>query len=181
MNIISNRMLLLLTLVSILLWSCSSIEYYQKDPFYRNDGGWDGYKQFPLIKPYKAIYPDPAVTDLSKAEHPGWTIWLEGSPSEREFYYYLQIIDIQDIAVENGVIMVYSPYEKEVDESSGEKVLYWFVIIPDQNVEMGFDLEDDFLTYIQQFGIQNPAWRRPDTISLEFAETGCLEWIPGCE
>jgi hypothetical protein len=161
----------LIILISILLSSCSIIENYQQDPFYKDDGWWD-HLRFPLIKPYYAI--------LIKDEY-GWSIPLEGSPSDRDFYYYIQINDVQKIAVENGVIMFYTPTIQKVDESVGQKALFWFVVIPDQNAEMGFDQEEDFLTYIQQLGIQDPSWQEPDDILQEYEKTRCLDWIPGCE
>jgi len=46
---------------------------------------------------------------------------------------------------------------------------------------MGFDNEEDFLAYIQQYSIQQPSWRTPDDILKEYDETWCLGWIPACD
>ena len=162
---------LFVALFSILLSGCDTVSYYQQDPFYRNSSEWD-HLRFPLIKPYYAIY----ITD----EY-GWVIPFEGSPLGRDFYYYTSVANVQKISVENNIIMIYTPVTNPVDEGLGEKVLYWFVIIPEQNIEMGFDQENDFLTYIQQFGIQTPFWREPDDILSEYDQTRCLDWIPSCK
>ena len=76
--------------------------------------------------------------------------------------------------------MVYTPYSPEFDEARGNKVWYWFALIPDQNLELGFDTEADLLTYVHKYGIKNPAWRTPDDILKEYDQTWCLDWIPAC-
>jgi hypothetical protein len=171
MNIKHIRVYLLMTLISILMSGCNIITYHQQDPFYRNGSEWD-HLRFPLIKPYYVIY----ISDKN-----GWQIPLETDPSWRDFYYYFTLQDIQKISVEKGVIMIYTPYKQLVEESVGEKVLYWFVFVPNQEIEMGFDNEEDFLAYIQQYDIQQPSWRTPDDILKEYDDTGCLDWIPDCK
>ena len=59
-------------------------------------------------------------------------------PFDKDIYYYITLLDVQKIAVEHDVIMVYTQYEKPVDEDQGEKVLYWLAIVPDKNIEVGF-------------------------------------------
>jgi len=164
------RVCFLITFMSSVLSGCKVVEYFQQDSFYRDGSEFD-HLRFPLIKPYYAIH----ITDEA-----GWQIPLEGVPSSRDFYYYLSLHDVQKIAVEKGVIMVYTPYKELVEESVGQKVLYWFVFVPGQNIEMGFDNEEDFLAYIQQYSIQQPSWRTPDDILKEYDETWCLDWIPTC-
>lgn len=157
--------------IAVLFSSCHAIRYPQRDPFYNNGSEWD-HLRFPLIKPYYAIW----ISDKL-----GWEISLHISPLNKDMYYYLSLADVQKIAVENGVIMVYSPYEKTVDESVGQKVLYWFVIVPDKNIEVGFETEAELIDNIQQFGIENPLWREPGDILYEYDQTSCLDWIPDCE
>ncbi len=147
-----------------------------KDPFY-NDPGWDAMR-IPLIKPYEMLKLDQKLEINQKL---GWSITLHVSPSEKEVYYYLDIHDINKIAIKNGVIMAYTNYTQEVDTNAGEKVLYWFVIIPNKKIETGFDAEAEFLNYVQTYGIQQPPWVEPDAAYKQFDETGCLEWIPGCK
>lgn len=160
----------LIIVLSTLLSSCKLVEYLQQDEFYRNGSELD-HLRFPLIKPYFAIY----IT----SEY-GWGIHLPSGIPDSNIYYYTQLNDIQEISVENGIIMVYTSYEQDVDKSIGEKVYNWFVLIPDQGIEMGFENEEDFLAYIQQNDIQQPSWRKPDDILKEYDETWCLAWIPTC-
>jgi hypothetical protein len=164
------QIFLLAIVFSIFLSSCKIAEYFQQDDFYRNGSEWD-HLRFPLIKPYYAIY----ITDEF-----GWGIPLYSRISDSNIYYYPQLNDIQEISVENDVIMIYTPYEQDVEKSVGEKVYNWFVLVPSQNSEMGFENEKDFLAYIQLHGIQQPSWRSPDDILEEYDETWCLPWIPTC-
>jgi hypothetical protein len=134
--------------------------------------------RIPLTKPYEILkidYKKPGWWSL------GWSINLHVSPSEKEVYYYQAIHDIRKFAIEDGVIMAYTTYPQEVDLDVGQKVLYWFVIVPDQKIETGFDTEDEFLSYIQTYGIQQPDWIEPDRAYEQFYETGCLDWIPDCK
>jgi hypothetical protein len=164
------QIFLLAIVFSTILSSCKVTEYLQQDDFYRSGSEWD-HLRFPLIKPYYAIY----ITDEL-----GWGIPLHSGISDSNIYYYTQLNDVQEISVENGVIMVYTPYEQDVEESIGENVYNWFVFMPDQNIEMGFDNEEDFLAYIQSYGIQQSSWRTPDDILKEYDELWCLPWIPTC-
>lgn len=169
---IRNQYLLYLMLISLLalLSGCKFVEYFQQDPFYRNGSEWD-HLRFPLIKPYYAIY---------QSEKYGWQVPLQGAPSSRDFYYYTTLQDIQNIAVEYGAIMIFTPYEQPVEENVGQKVMHWFVFLPVQNIEKGFEKEEDFIAYVKQLGITKPAWKHPDDILKEYDETWCLDWIPTC-
>jgi hypothetical protein len=158
--------------ILLLIIACSTVtRHYSDDPFYSSVGDWDS-SRFPLIKPYE-------VVNLEMGN--GWGIGLNVSPSVKGIYWYLGINDVQKIAVANDVILVYTQYKPDVDEEAGQKVLYWFVIIPDKKIETGFDNENDFLKYVQEYGINKPAWQTPHAIFQRFQETGCLEWIPGCQ
>jgi hypothetical protein len=155
----------------ILLIACSPTKYYNDDPFYAYSGEWDSIR-FPLIKPYE-------VGNLGMGD--GWGMNLSPSLSVTGIQGYIGIEDVQKISVENGVILVYTQHKPYIDKEAGEKVLYWFVIIPAKKIETGFDNEDDFLKNIQEYDISKPTWEDPDTIYKKFEETGCLEWIPGCQ
>ena len=155
----------------MLLLGCDRIRSFQEDPFYTNGSEWD-HLQFPLIKPYYAIY----ISDDT-----GWGIPLMADPPSKALYYYYQLHKVEKIAVEKNVIMVYTPYKEGFDESKGHKILYWFVFVPDRNIEMGFDNETDFLNYVHQYNIQQPVWQKPDMLSQKFDRTGCLDWIPDCK
>ncbi len=143
----------------------------QRDPFYWNGSEWD-HLRFPLIKPYYAI----SVTGEN-----GFQIHLEGYPPLNKTYY-LSVSNVEKIAVEGNTILVYTTHiPKFVDDNSGQRALFWFVIHTDQQIEVGFDQEIDFLTYTQELGIQDPSWRDPYDLLVEYDSTGCLDWIPGCD
>ena len=160
-------------LLFALLLGYKMIVYFQKDSFYGYGGSARDYLRFPLIKPYYAIYLSDEV---------GWQIPLdlEGDPSQVDLYYYLSLPHVQKIAVDNGVIMVYAPYELLTDKTINHNVPQWYTLVVDQNIEKGFETEAEFLAYIQQFGIDQPAWREPDDILQEYDRTHCLDWIPDC-
>jgi len=152
----------------------------EKDPFYSNYGDF-GAGYIPLVKPYKAVKLFGKTVDGN--EHK-WVIELIVPPDQKELYYYLYIYDVTKIAIENQVIMAYSPDSKTLtdhDKRVGQKVLYWFVVVPDQNIETGFETEEEFLAYIQTFGIENPSWMDPDIAHQQLLETRCLDWIPDCK
>ena len=147
----------------------SSPRFQSSDPFYRSSGGRD-FLRIPLIKPYDTIKGD---------EKYGWTIDLKVSPS-KEATYYISIKDVKKIAIEKGMILVYTPYKEESAEGLGEKVLYWFVLFPERNTEKGFDNENEFQKYIQDNGLQKPTWLDPNMVFQQFDKTSCLDWIPDC-
>jgi hypothetical protein len=156
----------------LLLLGCSLNACSGQKSFYHMGSGFD-YLRFPLLEPYYAIKIDD--------EH-GWGIPLHAKQSTRNFWYYLEIRDVRKIAVENGVIMVYSAYSKPIEVVAGgeKKELHWFILIPDQ-AETGFDTEKAFMSGLQQYGIDQPKWDDSTTILKQFDQTGCLEWIPGCK
>ena len=158
-------------LLVVLLSGCMTMASSNRDPFYRDNGGWDSVR-IPLIKPYYAI--------LIKGDR-NWQIPLFANVSSKDIYYYITLHHVEKIAVESSILMVYTPYIENVDASIGQKVLHWFVFVPDKNLETGFDNEADFLKYIQNYDVQVPAWEFPDSIYKQFIKTGCLDWIPDCK
>jgi hypothetical protein len=153
----------------LLVSACSIVRLPGNDPFYSSSGDWDSIR-VPLIKPYEAI-----------SIGSGWNIQLHISPFDKEIYWYINLSKVEKIAVENNVIMVYTRHKQDVVEEAGQKVLYWFVIIPAEKIETGFDNEDDFLRYVREFNINNVSWESPDDLHQMFLHSGCLEWIPGCQ
>jgi hypothetical protein len=163
------------TLIVVFAVLLSGCEFFFKhaDSFYNDTGGWDA-ARFPLLKPYELIYLD---------DEDGWMLTLRTNPASDNdpYYYYTTLHLIDKLEVVNGLIMVHTPHAEEVDESMGQKVLYWFVLIPDQNKEIGFENEKEFLSYIQMLGIQKLNWEKPSDAYQQFFETGCLNWIPDCK
>jgi hypothetical protein len=152
----------------ILTNSCSVFysKFQTNDPFYQSTGGLD-FLRIPLIKPYDAIKGN---------EKLGWEIDMKTNDT-----YYISIKGIEKIAIEKGIILIYTPYNEESAEGLGEKILYWFALIPSKGIEKGFDNEDDFIKYIQDYGIREPTWLDPNAVFKQFDKTGCLQWIPDCK
>lgn len=168
----SFRLVTYIIILFTITFGCSLLSPRSRnsDPFYRGTGDWESLR-FPLIKPYEVV---------KSSEELGWRVKLELSPSKENTSYF-SIKGIKKIAVDNGIIMIYSPYKDDTALSLGEKLLYWFVLIPDKSIEVGYENEGDFLEYIQDNGVKNPSWLDPNDIFKRYEKTGCLDWIPGCE
>ena len=77
--------------------------------------------------------------------------------------------------------MIFTPYvEKNIDISAGQKIYHWFIIIPDLNIEEGFDDQSKFQNYLLKHSIDEPLWLIPKEVYENFIQTGCLDWIPNC-
>ena len=141
------------------------------DPFYSdyNDGDLI---RLPLIKPYVA-------EQLVKKT--GWMIRLFISPNENGIPSYIDIFYPEKVSIENNVIMVYTTYKPEYLQTLGEKSFYWFVLLPEEKRETGFDNKTDFLNFIKKYGIDSPNWQDIDSAFQQFQVTGCLSWIPDCK
>lgn len=161
----------MIVLLTFQLMSCGLLPSQRQDPFYTNTGGWDE-ERIPLLKPYSMVY-------LGKEY--AWQMPLEANPPTKSTYYYSEIHDIREIAIENGVIMIYTPFLEPVDTEVGNKVLHWFAIVPAKNVEEGFYNESEFLAYVSAYGIHDPPWLDPNVAFQQFDKTGCLDWIPNCK
>ncbi len=152
-----------------------------KGSFYENYRTYDA-AYLPLIEPYKAVKIFGIIGNTNNKHE--WGIDLIVPPDKKKLYYYLYIYDVTKIAVENKIIMAYSPDSISLsadDKHVGQKVLFWFVIVPDQNVETGFETEEEFLTYIHTLGIGSPLWVEPDVAYKQFLKTKCLDWTPNCK
>lgn len=157
-----------LIILLIALLSCrnsSPKKVRHSDPFY-NDTGEGNFLVVPLIKPYRV------VTDAGAGI--GWQMDLH-----KQYRASVGILHIEKIAVEKGVIMVFAPTTPKI--SLANTSWDWIVIIPEQEIEVGFDNEDAFLNYIRAYGIEKPNWIDPMEAFKQFERTGCLEWIPDCE
>jgi hypothetical protein len=175
MGVKTSRILWILCLVLIMVGVLSCGSFFQKhqDPFYNNVGTWDSLN-LPLIPPYSLVY-------INKEYD--WQMELKGNFSkELNNYFILSLQNVEKVAVEKGVIMVYTPHAPNVDESLGQKSLYWFVAIPHEgNSEIGFEDEVSFLDFIRTIGISSPRWVQPNVAYDEFFQTGCVYWIPDCK
>jgi hypothetical protein len=162
------RNLVLIVFMEFVLFSCG-----YSDPFYGKGSGWD-YVRFPLLKPYYAM-------SLANDELI-WVIPLERELPLRKESFLIQISDVRKIAVADNAVMAYSPDSTKIaSDNVEEKIFHWFILIPDESLEMGFENEDDFLNYIRQNNMSEPQWLAPIEILQKFDKTGCLDWIPECQ
>jgi hypothetical protein len=160
-------------LLAFLLSGCNPIKYLFGDSFYKDHGGLFGDARFPLLKPYNMQYGTKAS---------GWYTDLHLGKEDSSIYFLFTIYDIEKVAVENEIIMLYSPSARiDVHNNSiNGKPYYWFIIIPDKKMEVGFDNENDFLTYVHKFGINEPQWLLPLDLHKQFDNTWCVPWSPIC-
>lgn len=152
-----------LIVLLIALLSCrnsSPKRVRHNDPFY-NDTGEGKFLVVPLIKPYRVT--------IDKNSSLVWLIRLD-NPRLINDKLYLSIHNVEKIFVDKHIIMAYAP----------DDPWHWVVIFPEQKIEKGFEHEEDFLSYIHQFGIEKPNWIDPMDAFRQFERTGCLEWIPDC-
>jgi hypothetical protein len=164
-----------ISIFAVSLSACNTVVHHA-DSFYNDDGSNAfPYVQFPLIKPYyvyRSRSSSPWMVDLH-------TLWVNVTPNE---WYHYEVGDLNKLSVKDDVIMLYSSHISEQAPSSIQDNYYhWFVIIPDQDITMGFHDEAKFQAYIQDLGIQNPDWQTPDEAYKKFEKTGCLDWIPDCK
>lgn len=158
------------SLAALLFFGISFTACSNQNSFYQKGSGWD-YLRFPLLEPYYAI----------QVNDEGWDIPLHIEPSKTNCLHCVDIHDIEKFAVNDGAIMVYSSYSKQIDIGGGVfKELHWFILIPEE-AELGYETEEEFINNIQQYGISQPQWQEPLTILQTYEKTGCLEWIPDCE
>ncbi len=172
----ANRPLILLIILLVIMLS----GYYfsarstnkDKDPFYKQGSGWD-YLRFPLVKPYYAI----------KIENNnGWAISLQNELPLKKDTFSQEIHNVRKIAIENNVIMIYSLDDSTFsDGNPDEKIIFhWFVLIPSEHIEIGFEKEADFSNFIRPYRINTVPWLEPLSVLQTFDQTGCLDWIPEC-
>lgn len=162
----------LLMILPLTISGCSIFAQKHEDPFYDDIGTYDS-SRLPLQNPHYLVYID---------EQYGWQMPVKGNfPDDQYAYNGGDLLEITKVAVENGVVMVYTPRIRKVDENAEQKVLRWFVMIPNEkNFEIGFANEAEFLEYVQKFGINQPQWVEPNIAYKEFCNTGCLGWTPNC-
>jgi len=149
------------------------------DPFYNYDDSYAPGARFPLINPIDVTRESPSSL---------WDLWLNNMlmvkipNSNRAYYAYDFVAELEKFAVKNGVVMAYSSYVDTRTDPSMQKIFYhWFVTVPGKNITKGFQAEAEFNQYIQTLGIKNPDWQMPDEAFDKYFQTGCLDWIPDCQ
>lgn len=147
---------------------CNPVSYLNEDKFYKGFG-WFDHGRFPLIKPYEALHTN---------EEEGWTINLSPTSASISNLDLLAIYSVDFIAVNGGIISVYSSKPTPI---SSESEIKWFVIIPDEGVEIGFESEQSFLDYLSSFNVTTITWEKPANIAQKYYWSWCLDWIPACK
>jgi len=157
---------------------------HHADPFYDfNDSDFPR-NHLPLINPIEATREKsdaPWRLELRNA------LWIELPKSQeqevREVYGYTSVEELEKFAVEEGVIMAYSPYiDQQANPYIQDNYYHWFVMVPSQDITAGFHTEEEFRQYIQTLGIQEPNWQKPDEAFVKYVDMGgCLDWIPDCK
>jgi hypothetical protein len=133
------------------LFGCSS-----QDPFYNKGSGWD-YLRFPLLKPYYAI-------STTQGEEK-WVIPLENELPLKKDSFLLEIKDVRKISVSEKAIMVFTPDKTKIASSNiKERIFHYFILIPDDHLEMGFENEEGFLDYLNMNNLNKPEWLEPLSI-----------------
>ena len=172
MTAIKLQKIMLMFLLGLVLSACG-----YSDPFYGQGSGLN-FARFPLIKPYYAM----SIINKPDAK---WIIPLETEPPLKELTYLPEISGVQKIAVFENVIMVYAPDNYGYSLSKGKKdenIFDWFILIPDEHLEIGFTTEAEFLDYIHWNKLGEPKWLEPVVILQKYDRIGgCLDWIPDCK
>jgi hypothetical protein len=128
--------------------------------FFESGGGWD-YIRIPLIEPYQAL----------SADEKTWSISLK-----TDSYRYQFSIDISELDVINSRFIATYCANCTLDGVQVDE--RWFIIIPEENIEIGFTKEEEFLTYLEDKGIDNPNLTDVNELYDEFVDKGYLEWFP---
>ena len=144
---------------SLFLVSCKQkTDGKTKDYFYSSGGGL-GLKRVPLIKPYEAV--------MWAADD--WRINFE-TPQLLE----LSIHNVKSVNVLDSVIILYA--SGDVSIRSVKYPEGWFVIIPNEKIEEGFEHKKDFLARLNTFGITDPSLHDLDSVYSIFKAKEKLDW-----
>lgn len=173
---------LMVLLIACFLASCST-KIQHADSFYNYNDSDFPRDHLPVINPVEATRDRENYTWSMKLLNVLWVDLPKSNDQEvQEVYGYYRIEDLETFAVKDGVIMAYSAY---VDEKAAPYILndfyHWFVMIPSDDITVGFHMEDEFNRYIETMHIQDPDWQTPDDAFDTFLETGCLDWFPDCK
>jgi hypothetical protein len=143
--------------------SCSSQQKDKEqkgemDIFYERSGGWD-YARIPLKKPY----------ELMKLKNGNtWDINLHAMTLQSS------ISNVMGVNVIDGIIVIHST--KKTILRGSEVSEAWFVIIPEKEIEKGFDNQNDFTAYASSVGIKEIKFYSPDIVYQSFMKKWPIDW-----
>ncbi len=171
-RITSISISIIIVILCITLLSFLRIKPDSSNLFFSNHGGGDSLS-IPLIEPYEA-------TKIKAI--PGWFINLHLPFEQRanDMKSYGSIDGVEKIAIQNNIIMIYTPLIDSTAVSLNYKIAHWFIISPNENLEMGFEYESEFNEFTIKYGVQEINWEKPDDIYKKIQDTGCLEWALDC-
>lgn len=170
LNFKAMRFYIVFIAILLFMTSCNygSKQDKQTDSFYAKSSGFD-YRRLPLIKPYEAISTNKET----------WDVQFHVKGKKYPETYVTGVINVKKVAVQNGVLMLFTPDSNFITE--GLPIYQWFVVIPEKQVEKGFETEQEFLDYLKGIGMEKPEMKDIDTLHDQFEKTKCLDWIPDCK
>ncbi len=130
------------------------------DSFYKTSHEWD-IDVLPLIKPYRLITPIPGSSH--------WTLNLT-----RDMYIeggYIYQLNVCKVNIENRII-----YGHCMPEDCFPN--YYFVLIPDEDIEKGFILESEWAEYLKGRKVNSSKLHNVLTVYDQFNHSNCrsLPW-----
>jgi hypothetical protein len=130
------------------------------EAFFESVGGWD-YRRIALIEPYQAVSVDGET----------WEMELR-----TDSYRYQTSVRVTRLSViSDRYIITYTPNTTLEGERVNE---LWFIVIPEDDVEVGFTNEEVFLAYLNDIGIGEPGLVDVNELYEELVSRGYLEWFP---
>ena len=145
----------------IMLISCTNSKKrkIKKDSFYTDYGGF-GHKRIPLVKPYEAV----------KVSEDEWRVELQTTQ-----LLELSIHNVRALNVINDTIIIYA----EGGEVSIKDTKYneaWFVILPTEEIEKGFNKKEDFIAYLAKATVKDIKLYDTDKVYATFYNNKKIDW-----
>ena len=137
----------------------TNISQPSKPDFYESTGGWD-FVRIPLIEPYQA-----------KGVNGSWEIKLKESSIS-----FNRIGPLTRIFVIDQVILA-EAQDGHIHARNIEGPV-WYVIVPDQKIEIQFEDKEEFETYLSSLGITSYELHDVVEVHREFVDRGRLDWFP---
>ena len=130
----------------------------EKDIFYERSGGWD-YARIPLKKPYEL---------MKLKNRPGWDMNLHAMTLQSS------ISNVTGVNIIEGLIVLHSSGNTFL--RGVEVPQAWFVIIPEKEIEKGFDKKEEFTSYLTSMSINRPEFHNPDSVYQSFIKKWPIDW-----
>lgn len=142
--------------------------------FFESTGGWD-YRRIALIEPYQLVSIDKKTWSLSTTEKYNVTSTASVTGKYKLFRTLNDAKKLKFDVVDKKFIVIYASKTWLGEEWASE---VWVVIIPAKNVEIAFINQVEFLTYLEQQGINQVNLTHPEVLYRELVKKGRLDWYP---